>query len=111
MHILVINAGSSSLKCHLFDWTGLAVHDTQQSALWQTNLDWPRDADPASVLARLFQSLPVAPEAVGHRIVHGGAQFRESTLLTHQVQQQVMAYSSFAPAHNPIQLEIVDEIP
>ena len=109
MHILVFNAGSSSLKCHLYDWTGIAEHDTPQSGIWQKSLDWPRNADHAAILAELFRALPVQPDAIGHRIVHGGDKFRDSVLLTHEVQQQVMAYSSFAPSHNPIQLAMVDE--
>ena len=80
-----------------------------QSSVWARAFDWPRDTEPAEILAQLFQSLPAQPDVIGHRIVHGGAQFRDCTLLTHEVVQQVMVYSSFAPAHNPIQLEMVDE--
>ena len=39
--------------------------------------------------------------AVGHRIVHGGTQFRQPTLINEQVLQSVAEVSELAPLHNP----------
>jgi acetate kinase len=40
-------------------------------------------------------------EAVGHRVVHGGDQYVESTLITEQVEAGIDALSELAPLHNP----------
>ncbi|MGH7219496.1 MAG: acetate/propionate family kinase [Nitrospiraceae bacterium] len=40
-------------------------------------------------------------EAVGHRVVHGGDQYVESTLITEQVESGIDALSELAPLHNP----------
>ena len=131
MHILVFNAGSSSLKCHLFDWTGVVEHDTTKSALWRAHVDWSRRSAPAritvetmpdakleeeianpaipSILRRLVATLPASPDIACHRIVHGGSLFGNAVELTPEAQRKAMSFNHFAPSHNPIQLEIVDE--
>ena len=131
MHILVFNAGSSSLKCHLFDWTGVAEHDTPKSAIWRAHVDWSRRSAPArmtiesaasakieeeiskpeiaSILRRLAETLPASPELACHRIVHGGSLFAHAAELTPEAQRKAMTFNHFAPSHNPIQLEIVDD--
>jgi acetate kinase len=40
-------------------------------------------------------------EAVGHRVVHGGDRFMESTLITDEVEAGIDALSDLAPLHNP----------
>ena len=127
MKILVLNAGSSSLKCHLFDWAG-----ESQKPVWQAHADWSRKQVPArltistaagkvqeseianpdvsTILRQLTAALPMVPDIAAHRIVHGGSLFHKAVLLTPEVQQQAMGFSPFAPSHNPMQLEIVDEM-
>lgn len=43
--------------------------------------------------------------AVGHRIVHGGEKYRESVLITPNVKAAIDDLATFAPAHNPANLE------
>ena len=127
MNILVLNAGSSSLKCHLFDCTSKS-----KTPVWQAHTDWSRKSDVArltiqssnskpieseipntevpAIVQQLMAALPMVPQMVGHRIVHGGSLFQKATLLTAEVREQVMSYSPFAPSHNKIQLEIVGAI-
>jgi acetate kinase len=52
------------------------------------------------LLDRLADSLGKI-EAVGHRVVHGGDQYVESTLITEQVDSGIDALSELAPLHNP----------
>ncbi|RMD74038.1 MAG: acetate/propionate family kinase, partial [Lentisphaerae bacterium] len=40
-------------------------------------------------------------QAIGHRIVHGGEMFTESTLINDQVKEAIAACASLAPLHNP----------
>ncbi len=43
--------------------------------------------------------------AVGHRVVHGGVRFTESTVVTPEVLDELQRISGLAPLHNPINLE------
>ncbi|MBO0789424.1 MAG: acetate kinase [Ktedonobacteraceae bacterium] len=45
---------------------------------------------------------------VGHRVVHGGHELRASTLVTPQVRETLRRLSSFAPLHNPANLEGIE---
>ena len=49
-------------------------------------------------------------DIVGHRIVHGGQEFRESTLITPAVKDAIRHLSSYAPLHNPINLEGIEAV-
>ncbi|TME01086.1 MAG: acetate kinase [Chloroflexi bacterium] len=46
----------------------------------------------------------------GHRVVHGGQEYRESTLITPAVKDAIKRLSSFAPLHNPLNLEGIEAI-
>lgn len=48
---------------------------------------------------------PYEVVAVGHRVVHGGSKFSSSVVITPQVLADIEALSSFAPLHNPINLD------
>jgi len=45
---------------------------------------------------------------VGHRVVHGGHAFRESTRITHEVREEIRRYCEFAPEHNRLELEAIE---
>ena len=49
-------------------------------------------------------------DIVGHRVVHGGQEFRESTLITPTVKDAIRHLSSYAPLHNPINLEGIEAV-
>lgn len=46
--------------------------------------------------------------AVGHRVVHGGDSFAETTLITEAVKEEINYYSALAPLHNPPNLEGIE---
>jgi len=48
--------------------------------------------------------------AVGHRIVHGGKAFRESTRITAEVKAAIAALASFAPEHNHLEVEGIEAV-
>jgi len=117
MGILVLNSGSSSHKCALFG--------AERRPLWQGSIDWtlrPGEAvvkvqgetdtwegDRRSVLARLLGTLaPGAIEAVGHRVVHGGAVYKESVVVTPAVCAAIRELIPLAPTHNPANLEGIE---
>ncbi|HLI90607.1 MAG TPA: acetate kinase [Ktedonobacteraceae bacterium] len=51
---------------------------------------------------------PADVAMIGHRIVHGGADYRESVLITPEVKAAIQRLSAFAPLHNPANLEGVE---
>ena len=57
-------------------------------------------ADEAHDLAAVLDSMP-ACEAVGHRIVHGGNQFRDAVRVDAGIEAALLSLSSLAPLHQP----------
>ncbi|MBP8924813.1 MAG: acetate kinase [Pseudomonadales bacterium] len=121
MSILVLNAGSSTLKFALFDaaaraelasglvdWRG--THDA-------ATLDWRTPGSPMQqsdkriagygeatgwILQTLAAQCVAAPiTQVGHRVVHGGTEFRHSTLIDDRVCAALERIAELAPLHNP----------
>jgi acetate kinase len=104
MKILVLNVGSSSLKC----W----FQDTPDGKIWTAHREWKSSENGEALLDGLLRSvgLPAGIEVVGHRIVHGGAKYRESVLITPEVRAGIAELAEFAPAHNRLQLAAVEAI-
>ena len=96
--VLALNVGSSSLKFGLFvvSANGSRVLDSGAEEAVR---------EPQEALARIAQRMEAqglpAPAAVGHRIVHGGPQCRQHTLIDADVMQQLQAATAFAPLHVP----------
>ena len=51
---------------------------------------------------------PTDISMIGHRVVHGGQEYRESTLITPKVKKAIARLSAFAPLHNPANLEGIE---
>jgi acetate kinase len=101
--ILVVNAGSSSLKLGLFDADG----DTQ---IGESSLEWGHEAaeetaDHGSAFRRLLAAYdPARIVAVGHRVVHGGTQYRAAVRIDAAVKAAIGDLARLAPLHNPAAL-------
>jgi len=76
---------------------------------WQSHIDWNGQTPIAEALAPVLKGLP-AVDVVGHRIVHGGKAYRETTLLTPEVRAAIAQEAEFAPAHNRFELEAIEAI-
>ncbi len=48
---------------------------------------------------------PSEVDIIGHRVVHGGAEYRQSTIINDQVKEAIAKLAIFAPVHNPANLE------
>jgi acetate kinase len=83
--ILVVNAGSTSLKLSLVD------------------------RDEVSEAVESLEAVPDDVAAVGHRVVHGGARFRDPAVLDDEVIAAIRDVSSLAPLHNAPALEAIEE--
>ncbi|SDK75691.1 acetate kinase [Actinopolyspora mzabensis] len=92
MYVLVVNAGSSSLKLRLLD-----PRDELAASL---DLDeWSGEQEIGSL--REFVAGAPRIDAVGHRIVHGGANFREPVLIDTDVRNRISELAELAPLHQP----------
>ena len=99
--ILVVNAGSSSLK--------LRVLDDADSVVGSADLPPPRGADDtAAVKAAIGPFGDV--HAVGHRIVHGGNLFSGPVLIDPGVREQLRGLTDLAPLHQPKSLAALDAV-
>ena len=97
--ILVLNAGSSSLKWDLFAAADLSsLRGGAVTGIGEPG-GVPAHADAlASVLAELGDAAPVV---VGHRVVHGGRYFAGPALLDAAAVAQIEELVPLAPLHNP----------
>lgn len=102
--VLILNAGSSSLKWAVLDAASEAVEE-QGAATWE---GMERGRHQAELRGLLEQLSPV--DAVGHRVVHGGAAFREAAVVDEQVRAAIAALADLAPLHNPLALAGIDAV-
>jgi acetate kinase len=96
--VLVLNAGSSSLK-----WSVLNAHTEATledgSSAWEGSEHGRHETEMAAALGKIRDV-----DAIGHRIVHGGDRFREAVLVDDSVRAEIEALSELAPLHNPAAL-------
>ena len=117
--LLVLNAGSSSLKYAVFTAAqsalkrvvhGIAegIGTSTQACFKHQNgaVETTKDVDlpdHRKALTLILEALGPTDGivAVGHRVVHGGEKFSEATLVDDEVLREISAASSLAPMHNP----------
>ncbi len=123
--ILVVNAGSSSIKFQLFSVgernrlqrllkgqiEGIGVHPRlfAKGVKGETLIDrtWPGADVPdvpaalAKVVEFLRAEIGSLPIAVGHRVVHGGPDYSEPILIDDAVIERLQAFAPLAPLHQP----------
>jgi acetate kinase len=102
MRVLVVNAGSSSLKLSL-------VGDGDEP-LGERELAAPQSMVGARELREALGSTLAAADAVGHRIVHGGERFREAVLIDQEVEEALRELTDLAPLHQPKSLAALDAV-
>jgi acetate kinase len=104
MNILVLNAGSSSLKFDLFEGSQEAIEANSERVLAKGEVE--RVSSMGDALGSVFQKIDgKAVDAVGHRVVHGGDKFHQSVIIDAEVEKQIEELSVLAPLHNPHNLE------
>ncbi|MBU1320363.1 MAG: acetate kinase [candidate division Zixibacteria bacterium] len=125
MKVLVINAGSSSVKYQMIDTETeicLAKGDVSRIGMAGAVLTHkPHDRDAVKISGEILDhimaiehviSMLLSPnhgvikdkseiDAVGHRVVHGGERFTESTLIGTEVLAELRDMIDLAPLHNP----------
>ena len=100
MKVLVLNAGSSSLKFDLWETTPETIATNSDLRLAQGEVERVTDIDEA--FQKVFDTIgDVSVEAVGHRIVHGGDRYHTSVIIDEQVERDIDQLGALAPLHNP----------
>jgi acetate kinase len=109
--VLVVNAGSSSIK--------LVLSDRQGRRLWQEQRGWGVTAaqggaavsdlqDPLRQwLPPLLAAADPSPELVIHRLVHGGSRFTSPIALDAEMRRSLAELVPLAPLHNGPALEVI----
>jgi len=102
MSILVINAGSSSIKYSLYESKSLRLID-------HGLIEEIRDHHEGFEVMRIqLQSHGIditKINAIGHRVVHGGERFHEPALVDDNLIDEITALIPLAPLHNPANIE------
>jgi acetate kinase len=101
LRVLVVNAGSSSLKLRLLD-----AHDEVLAAEDLRTHQGRVDGDE---VARAVSGMP-APDAVGHRVVHGGERFAGPVVIDPDVEAALRDLTDLAPLHQPKSLAALDAV-
>lgn len=99
MRVLIVNAGSSSLKLRLLGDND-EVENSADLAAGAAGFDGLTDA---------LRDWPV-PDVVGHRIVHGGNRYAAAVLIDRGVEQDLRALIDLAPLHQPKSLAALDAV-
>lgn len=100
--MLVVNAGSSSLK--------LSLLDGEDRTLASEELAAPRARPDERELEAALRSGLGEADAVGHRIVHGGERFRRAVRIDTDVERALRELTSLAPLHQPKSLAALDAV-
>ncbi len=133
MNVLVVNAGSSSLKYQLFDTNTETVFakgiceriGIEGSAIEHKQLVKGLVASETRPMKNHAEAMGLVVEklldkeygcissmdeieAVGHRVVHGGAYFSESVLLNDDVLAKLRLCHDFAPLHTPAHIQGIE---
>jgi acetate kinase len=128
-HVIVFNAGSSSLKFSIFNSNGLTLNYHGQIA---SILDRPRLVIHDSANKLIFErdefdsgyqsAINVLLEwvetyckdmvvvAAGHRVVHGGTKFTNATVVTTSVLNDIRSFIPLAPTHQPYNIAIIEAL-
>ncbi|HEV2305388.1 MAG TPA: acetate kinase [Candidatus Acidoferrales bacterium] len=136
MKILVLNSGSSTQKSSLYELEEVPP-ENPPAPIWQGKIEWNGDQaeitarsergatlqERAAIpfrkqaIVQLLESLwsgaarvissPAKIDIVGHRVVHGGSQYEQPTIITPEVETVIERLSAFAPLHNRAELEAI----
>jgi acetate kinase len=137
MHILVLNAGSSSQKSCFYKLES-QLPQQPPKPLWEAHIDWIASdfgsltvhsngvkqemklANRHCAIETMLNTLVEGETKVldnlkeiniiGHRVVHGGGKYSQPTIITSEVKAAIAELIPLAPNHNPAHLEGIDAI-
>lgn len=124
MLVFVLNAGSSSLKYQLINAKtaelkasglverigidGILKHEVGENKKLTFELPIPTHKEAIELVLRILTNDETKVinsikeiQAIGHRVVHGGEFFKESTIVTKDIIEKIEQLIPLAPLHNP----------
>jgi acetate kinase len=125
--VLALNCGSSSLKFGLYrvdasrtemllsgeaesigdEGSKLHARDSHGNALLSDAAPIASQRDAVIRIEKLLAAAKMLPDAIGHRIVHGGPKLRRHCPIDDAVLVQLEAAAAFAPLHTPSALAVI----
>ncbi len=125
MNVLVINAGSSSLKYQLLDVDTREVyakgncerigidgsfigHEENGSGKQKLEVALPDHKTAISHVFEILKSVPQKVDGIGHRVVQGGWYFPESAVVDDDVLAKIREVAPLAPLHNYPEADVVE---
>jgi acetate kinase len=100
VQVLVVNAGSTSLKLRVVDRDNRVTHSV--------DLNPPEESLEDDLRRFLGSAGPL--DAVGHRVVHGGPRFTRPVVIDATVRAELEEVNDLAPLHNPPALAAIDAV-
>jgi len=130
MHTLCLNAGSSSIKFAVYGGQGDDLTRQLRGAIdgigqehgraWLKDADgrmledasgeFPDHAAGIRVLLDQFHERVRHVDAIGHRVVHGGRELTQPTVVDDQVLEELRDVAPFAPLHVPHQIAVIEAV-
>ncbi len=127
MRIIVFNCGSSSLKYRLIEMPGekelaggeaervgpktaepARIHHQVSGRKETMVVEMPDHATAFAQVMRLLERDPeLVPDAIGHRMAHGGPNFKQHVILDDAVMAELERIQELAPIHNPPAVRLV----
>lgn len=124
MNVLVINAGSSSLKyqllntksgevfakgnCERIGIDGSFIGHEEMGVKGKLEVEMPDHKTAISHVFELLKTLDAPVEGIGHRVVQGGWYFPESAVVTDETLAQVREVAPLAPLHNYAEADVIE---
>lgn len=125
MNVLVINAGSSSLKYQLLNVDAREVfakgncerigisgsfvgHSEMGGEKVETKVAFPTHKEAIDWVLDNLKGLNLQIDGIGHRVVQGGWYFPESAVVDDDVLAKVREVAPLAPLHNPCEADVID---
>jgi acetate kinase len=106
--VLVVNAGSSSLKLRVLGGPGAGSDEVTGAADLPAVGGALGGADGAAIKKAIGSFGPV--DAVGHRVVHGGTMYAAPVPVTPEVRRRLESLTDLAPLHQPKSLAALDAV-
>jgi len=127
-YILVINSGSATLKFKIFHQDDFSVvlsgivekigtpgsfitieEDSKKRRMMMKNYPQgiPNHIEALKIVLDSIKHWKRKIKIIGHRVVHGGQDFTQPTLITKRVLEKLKKYNQLAPLHNPVNLACI----
>lgn len=97
--VAVLNAGTATLKVAVMD-----VRANSANVEYRAEHGWSEGRDPEALVEAALGRIDASFDALGHRVVHGGAGFSAPVPIDSKVERRIEELAALAPLHNELAL-------